>query len=324
MPDADIRLSQGLAPLATAGDIAALLPPGVPRKKFKTIRESEEDYRQRRIRLSGRRTSVMEAVRESEDQLAAMTLPIGRSSRGGHSGRGLAEDASEVRKARQQLESLREDLARLNALYKDSTGAELKPLLGQLENFVRGRRTFQLARQETPPVRKGETIQSAIENRRRRLRELAADRESVGRAPWPSSVTKAKAREQFAALAVRGRPDVFELVERGGPVGLPTLPVFPGAEERPPVIRDMVDAAALIAWALGPTLVDAIEREIDELSDDARALTAEQRREKLNEIAADMLAVEREEEALIEVAEGEGLAVLRRLDADPRAVLGIV
>jgi hypothetical protein len=44
---------------------------------------------------------------------------------------------------------------------------------------------------------------------------------------------------------------------------------------------------------------------------------------KLATIAADMLAVEREEEALIMLAAASGTEVMRRVDADPRAVLGI-
>ncbi|MCA1377641.1 MULTISPECIES: hypothetical protein [unclassified Bradyrhizobium] len=44
---------------------------------------------------------------------------------------------------------------------------------------------------------------------------------------------------------------------------------------------------------------------------------------KLLELEAELLARERDEEALIELAEEQGAAIARRLDADPRAVLGI-
>lgn len=50
------------------------------------------------------------------------------------------------------------------------------------------------------------------------------------------------------------------------------------------------------------------------MSDEARAAA-------LSEIARDTLANEREEVALIMRAQAEGLDVLRRSDADPRAVL---
>jgi hypothetical protein len=232
--------------------------------------------------------------------------------------------------------SLREDLDDLNAKYGNRTNGGTQALVSALEAFLlsRSRAIFALAPKEGPALRKGETAQSAIENRRRRLRELAADLEAVKRAPWPSSLTKQKARAQLAELSVRGRPDVFGLVERGQPIEWPMLvetpvsAVLPSGEvvsiRLPPNLRELIDAAAFIAWAMGSTLVSKVEREIDEQSDDAHALTAEKRKEGIAEIAADTLAVEREEEALIEMAEADGLKVLRRHNADPRAVLGIV
>jgi hypothetical protein len=52
-------------------------------------------------------------------------------------------------------------------------------------------------------------------------------------------------------------------------------------------------------------------------------LTSAQRVELLKPIEKDRLAAEREEEFLISGAIAEGNMMLRRCDADPRAVLGI-
>lgn len=52
-------------------------------------------------------------------------------------------------------------------------------------------------------------------------------------------------------------------------------------------------------------------------------MSADERAAKLLELEAELLAREREEEALIELAEEQGSAIARRLDSDPRAVLGI-
>lgn len=47
------------------------------------------------------------------------------------------------------------------------------------------------------------------------------------------------------------------------------------------------------------------------------------RKTRLAELRAELLEVEREEEAAVEMLEAEGVPVIRRPDADPRAVLGI-
>lgn len=322
MPDADILLAESSAPSGVAGDIAAVLP-APARQKFKALRAAAEQERSQRRALSDRRTALMEEIQNLTEQTMAMVLPVGRESRNlRYPGRGLAEDSAEVIAARLQLGSRSEDLDLLKAAYGDSGAHSLQSLVKGLNEFVRRSRIFVLAPKEAPALRKGETLRDAISNRRRRLREFAADREAVGRAPVPSAMAKQLVRKQLDELAAEGRPDVFGLIERGvGKLEWPMVPELPSTIELPRIMR--VHSAALVAWALGPALVAAIEREIDEIADDERALSAEQRRARLDEIAADMLAVEREEEALIEMAEAEGLVVHRRSDADPRAVLGL-
>jgi hypothetical protein len=83
------------------------------------------------------------------------------------------------------------------------------------------------------------------------------------------------------------------------------------------------DTLALIAWLLPDRLIAALDREIDEVADDKAALTLEQRRKAEAEILADMLATEREECALIEIAQTQGIAIDYRTDCDARAILDI-
>ncbi|WP_038973303.1 hypothetical protein [Bradyrhizobium genomosp. III] len=66
-----------------------------------------------------------------------------------------------------------------------------------------------------------------------------------------------------------------------------------------------------------------LHAELDRLPQPALTLSADDRVAKLLELEAELLARERQEEALIELAEEQGAAIARRLDADPRAVLGI-
>ena len=269
--------------------------------------------------VSDKRSSTMERISQLEDQIHAMLLPANETSRLGREGHGLKEDSGQVRAAKLELASLREDLADLNAVYGGNGAARsIEGLVANIENFIRGRSRFELAPND-PPLRKGETLQAAIDARRRRVSELKADLEQVKLAPWPSALTKARARAQLDELAKRGRPDVFALVERFDLISWPLLPKLDVLQPT------MVDTSALMAWAMGPVLVAAVEREIDELSDDDKALTAEQRSARMSEILAEILAVERDEEAFIEKSEAQGtsIAASRPRMLIPRAVLGV-
>jgi hypothetical protein len=83
------------------------------------------------------------------------------------------------------------------------------------------------------------------------------------------------------------------------------------------------DTLALIAWLHRDTLIAALDREIDEAADDKNAMTLEQRRKAETQMLADLLAVSREECALSEAAQAQGIAIDYRTDCDARAILGI-
>jgi hypothetical protein len=70
-------------------------------------------------------------------------------------------------------------------------------------------------------------------------------------------------------------------------------------------------------------MVAALEAEIDAVASDQQAIPAQERADRLAQIAADRLACERREEAVIEAAAEAGTVLERRPDADPRAVLTI-
>jgi hypothetical protein len=80
-------------------------------------------------------------------------------------------------------------------------------------------------------------------------------------------------------------------------------------------------APALLAWLFQNQLIEKLEQEIDELADDDNALTDEQRTQREAALAAELLAAERREEALIVMAEAGGTQIMRRPYPDPRAVL---
>ena len=174
----------------------------------------------------------------------------------------------------------------------------------------------------------GDTPAMAVEGRRRRIRELRSDLDMVRVAPYPTKEAKERARAKIHELAEAGRADVSDLVARRGPI------VWPIETTRAPIMSakrndhgfavvESPNTVAMFACLFQDHLVQYLDREIDRASDDELALTDSQRAERSTEISAAILLCEREEEALIERMESQGVVMPRRVDADPRAVLGL-
>jgi hypothetical protein len=70
-----------------------------------------------------------------------------------------------------------------------------------------------------PKLHKGESgLLDAIENRRRRARELKAAAARIAASPFPSSYCKQRLREQVEQLSLRGAVSVSLLVEHDGKI----------------------------------------------------------------------------------------------------------
>lgn len=133
------------------------------------------------------------------------------------------------------------------------------------------------------------------------------------------------AKQYVERLRDLGAPAVHFLIEAGIPrVDWPTRGVdlihdaasTPGAmqftmPEAPPHI-------AFAAWSNPEAFLASLCRDIDLSADDDAALTGDERFKRSASIAAEKLAVERDEEFWVERA-----GIARRPDADPRAVLGL-
>ena len=81
------------------------------------------------------------------------------------------------------------------------------------------------------------------------------------------------------------------------------------------------DAALLIARLHRDALIKRLDAEIDAESDDAAALTHEARKQQEAVVLGDLLAVERDEAALVWRAMSERLPVDHRADCAPQAIL---
>lgn len=79
---------------------------------------------------------------------------------------------------------------------------------------------------------------------------------------------------------------------------------------------------AILAWMDPDRFLKRLTDAIDKMPPPPFVMSAKARAEKLIAVETELLLCEREEEALIErVEEGEGPPIMRRLNADPRAVL---
>ncbi|TXM65786.1 hypothetical protein [Methylobacterium sp. WL120] len=183
-------------------------------------------------------------------------------------------------------------------------------------------------KQSSPRTGKGETALGAVERCRSRLAELRAEADRIEAAPLPSADAKAAVRAYVEALASRGRPDVRGMLSAasGKPhfANLPGVPV-PSLEFgtlAPVALGGVVnDGLALLAWTQPDLLIASLDAEIDTLADDARAMTAVAQAVARAEVARQILAVERDEEAFLRMSVATGFLLDRRADADPRAVL---
>lgn len=177
-----------------------------------------------------------------------------------------------------------------------------------------------------PVQRRGETLAQAVERVRGEIAERRADLHRIASAPLTSAEAKAAIRREVEALAEAGAPDVGRVLE-GQPIRWPSFRELRHLGSNGPIYGESgdpqaVDARALMAWLMKGLLLTRLEAEVDAIADDKAALSTVQRRTEDARVRAELLALERAEEALIEDAPPE-LRIWRRAEADPRAVLGL-
>ena len=134
-------------------------------------------------------------------------------------------------------------------------------------------------------------------------------------------------RAQIEALAMQGAPSVSGIVEHdGGKIAWPTQSVRAEIYNTglPAVgFCEVPDAVALLAWLHRDLLIKRLDAEIATESDDGASLSHEARQQREAEVLGDLLAVEREEAAMVWSAMSQNLPVEHRADCDPRAILQI-
>lgn len=305
-----------------AGDPMEPLP-AEAREKYRELEQKRDDA-----------GVLIRAIVEDQQQVRADIQRHQNRIRELQAGRGaggfaLGDDATQVVAERCALEGKLSEQRRLAARNEDLGGTfqRVGQLIRSIEQAVAARPSGcvgQMVVIETPKF-KG-TIADGIEARCRRGRELNADLHRVRTAPWPSAFVKQKMREEINRLADSGRPFVDQAVEHNEHVSFPSEshhvrifnsdPAAIGSVELP-------NTLGVVFWLHRDELIAAMEREVDEIADDANALSEEERQEAETQILGDMLAAEREECKLIEIAHSQGLPAEYRNDCNPLAILGI-
>jgi hypothetical protein len=309
--------------LERAKELAGFVKKGLSpqaQRKLLAIRQKAADAR-------GVSEKARGDIEELRDNLSTTRISIQVQNDSGNA------DKAAIKRHEQDIAVIQNEIARLQSILSTYGGtaarsAELSTALARyVGRFVEGARPHGLAVE--PRLLSGETETLAVERMRRRIRELRSDIDRVRAAPYHSTDAKQRARAWVEQLAERGAPNVFELIDRQrGEIIWPevttqTMGISRGTGDQVLIPVAVKDTLAVMAWLNPDAMIARLCSSIDADSDDANALTQAERETKVAELRSDILATEREEEALIERLEAAGASLLRRGDADPRAVLGL-
>ncbi len=237
----------------------------------------------------------------------------------------LADDHPLVLKERQNVEILTAKIKSLQAEYV-SRSEKTQPLaraVARCERYLEDIRnpsgiTLALAA-PAPKITRSSDIPTEIEKLRVKITRLIDERESVKNSPLPSADAKKIVAGFVNRLAAHGRPDIFPTLEAGQE---PMLSLDERAQ-LPGMTRAPVDAIGMIAWLFRDKMIEQFNSLIDEENDDASSLSPEDRQTRLVGIDRELLALERTEETLIELAREHLQQIPRRESSDVRALLGI-
>jgi hypothetical protein len=161
-------------------------------------------------------------------------------------------------------------------------------------------------------LRNGETLATAIEATRNGIKSLQGQLQVTRRSPLPLEDRKRAAEQFVARLAQQARPIVsFDVHDR---ISL---------RFKDSVISGTDDLLAFCCWLDPQAVLSALMNEVSALPTPINPLPAAERMQRVAELEKKQLELERAEEAMIQRAAGDGIELLRRPDADPRAVLGL-
>jgi hypothetical protein len=305
------------------------LPPAAA-AKLRRLAGEQADLDSAIYELSQRRSGFVQAKQNAQRNLDSYQnfrgsrLPLHRGEPPGAHERERAIEAArrDLDSAIGELGDIDERIARLNARKSSLTTAVfawLKDRVPPGPDLLEEHDTL-----APPQLRKGETWPAAIGVIRQTITALRADLGETASAPLPSGLVKARLRSEITALAERGKPFVAPCIEAGRPLVFRSNPApvsVASANGGALGTATVDDSVGLVCWLFRDVLVAKVEAEVDAAADDKHAMTPEQRVQRERDLAGQILAAERLEEAAIEAAAADGIELQRRGDADPRAML---
>ena len=158
------------------------------------------------------------------------------------------------------------------------------------------------------------TPEECVTRIRSKLTGLVPERLDVQRAPEPKPILKERLRAQIAKLAAHAKP-VLQLERGKADVAVFRDPV-------PDVMLHEAYVVGLMAWLDFERMDRALSSLVDDLPD-GEAMTDEAQAKALADLDAEIDALERTEELLIEAAFERGVDILRRSSVSPESVLGV-
>jgi hypothetical protein len=310
--------------LRPAFDLIEVLPPGAA-ERLRALRQRFSDTNALTVPFA----TIQEASTAkitAEQRLQRLLAP---RSEGGFQLRNK-DDARLVEQQR-LVDKLTDDLRRLNERNEARTAiwTAASHVMSACEGWLRGGVPPGCVLQdhdgEQPKLIKGESVLDAIERLRRRGRELKASIHRIESAPFSSGYAKQRMRAQIEALAMQGAPDVSDLIEHDRQIIFPTRPVqsdVVGSATAALAFAELDAAVPLIVWLHRDAIVKRLDAEIDAESDDAAALSHDERAKRLAEAQGDLLACERDEAWWVwQAQEAQGLPVEHRADCSAQAIL---
>jgi hypothetical protein len=170
---------------------------------------------------------------------------------------------------------------------------------------------------------KGDTLSDALNKNRQAQSAIRDELSAAENARCTIAEAKDRMRAAVANLAEKGRPDIGNLFHAGEIGWADTQLTAGGHGHHDTVVSTTVrDAFALTIWAHQEAIVERLAAEIDRAGNDTNALSREAQTARVAQCERALIDLQRQEEAIIERLEAEGIHV-RRTCSDPLILLGI-
>lgn len=256
--------------------------------------------------------AVLQAALDRREQIQSDLSFLNRQTamhKRGSSGNITPPKVSEERKALVEAEAeITKQIAE-----RSKVSRELGQLVGNLENWIEN-----LSSAPTPvtlPKVSGETLDGI----RAEITRLKGEVKRIAALPADPGEMRDAVRAWVSEKAAAGRPSIS--TRKGLSIHFRDTANVEVTGMGSTLTGTAVDPVALQCWIDPEGIAAAIERDMGLSQPVKDAITATDRARLTRETADALLAAERREEALIRSMEAEGKSPMRRVNADPRAVL---